>query len=95
MLLLIFDVDHFIAVLALTDVAATVGLMKIDAVDGEGFVAVGALLGLALHFHPQLLFKLQTISIITLKSIPLLFTTPLLPSTKHLNILVSSAPTCC
>jgi hypothetical protein len=48
-LLLVFDVDHLLAVAAFADVAAAVGLVKVDAVRGESLVAVAALLGLGLH----------------------------------------------
>ena len=50
MLLLVFDVDHLFAVAAFADVAAAVGLVEVDAVRGEGLVAVAALLRLGLHF---------------------------------------------
>jgi len=57
MLLLIFDIDHFATVLALAYVAAAVSFMQIYAIDWEGLVTVGTLLGLGLNFHLQLLFK--------------------------------------
>jgi ABC-type polysaccharide transport system permease subunit len=39
-LLLIFYINHFLAVAAFTDIAATIGLMKIDAVGRERFVTI-------------------------------------------------------
>lgn len=44
MLLLVFDVDHLVAVAAFADITAAIGLMKVDAVGGERFVAVAAFL---------------------------------------------------
>jgi hypothetical protein len=35
MLFLIFDIDHFLAVLAFTDVSAAVGFMKVNPIDWE------------------------------------------------------------
>jgi hypothetical protein len=46
MLFLVFDIDHFVTEFALADVAATVGFVEVDAVNGKGFVAVAALLRL-------------------------------------------------
>lgn len=51
MLFLILYVNHFVTLFAQAYVAGAVGLVEIDAVDGEGVVAVGALLGLVLYFH--------------------------------------------
>ena len=48
-LLHLVDVDHLVAVLALADVAVAVGLVEVDAVHWEFFVAVAALLLLLLH----------------------------------------------
>ena len=51
MRLLVFDVDHLIAVLTLSDVSAAVSLMEVDSVLGEKFHAIFALLILELGFH--------------------------------------------
>ena len=40
MLLLIFEVDHFVALLAFANVAAAVGFVKVDSVTGEFFFAI-------------------------------------------------------
>lgn len=58
MLLLIFDIYHFLAFGAFTNVTAAVGLVKVDSVEGEKFMAVGALLRLGALLHFQLLFKI-------------------------------------
>lgn len=50
MLLLFFDIDHLVTVFALADVAPAVGLVKVDAIDGEDLLAVFTLLVLWLHF---------------------------------------------
>ena len=50
MLLLVFDVDHFFAIFAFTDIAAAVGFVKVDTIAWEHFKAVAALLILGLHF---------------------------------------------
>jgi len=49
-LLLVFDVDHLVAIAAFADVAAAVSLVEVNAVGGERFVAVAAFLGFGLHF---------------------------------------------
>ena len=40
MLLLIFEIDHFITLLAFANVTAAIGFMEVDSVAGEFFVAV-------------------------------------------------------
>lgn len=50
MLLLFFDVDHLVAVFALADVAATIGLVKVYAIYGKDLFAVFTFLVLWLHF---------------------------------------------
>jgi hypothetical protein len=49
-LLLILDIDHLLAIFAFSDVAAAICFMEIDSIDGEGFVAVAALLIFCVHF---------------------------------------------
>lgn len=50
MLLLFLDIDHLVAIFALADVAAAVGLVKVYAIDREDLFAVFAFLVLWLHF---------------------------------------------
>lgn len=56
MLLLVFDVDHLVALRTFSDVATTVSFMEVDAVDGKTVEAVGTLLGL--HFFHLVYFQL-------------------------------------
>lgn len=57
-LFLIFDIDHFIALFALSDITAAVGFVQVDTVHGEGFVTILTLLHLRAFLHLfQLVFK--------------------------------------
>ncbi len=49
MLLLVLDVDHFIAVFTFPNIAAAIGFVEVDAIKGEHLVAVTAFLVLCLH----------------------------------------------
>lgn len=55
-LLLILDVYHLFTLLALSDVTAAIGLVEIDSVDREEFMAVAAFLRLWALLHFQLVF---------------------------------------
>jgi hypothetical protein len=57
-LLLILDIDEFFALLTLSDVTATVSLVKVYPVHRKEFVAVAALLRFGALLHFQLVFKL-------------------------------------
>lgn len=54
--LLVFDVNHFVALRTLPDVATAVGLVQVDAIHRELLVAVAAFLSLSLFLHFQLVF---------------------------------------
>lgn len=54
MLLLIFDVNHFKTLFALSYIPAAVGLVKVDPVCGKLFQAVRTCLSLSFFLHYQL-----------------------------------------
>lgn len=56
MLLLVFDVNHFLAVLALADISWAICLMQVNSIRGEELAAIGTLLIFLIHY--SVIFKL-------------------------------------
>jgi hypothetical protein len=50
MLLLIFDIDHFLTVFTFANVATAIGLMEVNSINWESLVAVTAFLIFTFHF---------------------------------------------